>query len=193
MGCSQVQCWRVCCPAAHSSVRAENSWEPYAQMSFTLLHALDRLRCNGSVKTWCFSGHTSLNTASFKDHVHQHLIPSALQHLLPKGGWLHTESKNTEAVKFCERMHQLASSACTQQTMPMMPNSSLEQSKKQKQYLRKAAAVGAFEPTINSINNILAALSQEHEVLHQSILKPITTFVTDTLPVSPGCRRQAAK
>lgn len=161
-----------------------------------LEEGLRRLNTKETWKVWQFGGQEFFDAESFRTYVHEHHIKEDLLRLLPKDDPKGTVERPAEAA-LRQRMTDLLAQV----------QSSSRQAQEEQQGLGGQQCAGAGgrgrraprntpeqtaglvrDGNVEMISIMLDALEKEHEQLYQSLLRPITTFVIDMLPV--GGRQQ---
>lgn len=156
-----------------------------------LEEGLRRLSSKETWKIWQFDGQEFYDAESFRNHIHEHHIKEELLRLLPKDDPKGTERPAEAALR--QRMTDLLTQVQVnnRQAQDEQQGSGGQQGGSSGGRGRRAPRSNPEQTAglirdgnVEVISTMLEALEKEHEQLYQSLLKPITTFVIDLLPVS---------
>lgn len=152
---------------------------------------LRRLSSKETWKVWQFDGQEFYDAETFRNYVHEHHIKEELLRLLPKDDPKGTERPAEAALR--QRMTDLLTQVQVnnRQVQDEQQGPGVQQGGGSGGRGRRAPRSNPEQTAglirvgnVEMISTMLEALEKEHEQLYQSLLKPITTFVIDLLPVS---------
>lgn len=195
---------RACCPPCRPAFAAAEGAElvEYAvdmPLEDVLAEGLRRLNSQDTWKVWQFNGQEFYDAESFRSHItSQHVRPELL-HLLPKDDSKVPERPAEAALRqrMTDLLQQVQTSGRQAQEDQGAGVGTGEQRSSRGRRSQKTSQEQASslmrEANVEVISQMLEALEKEHDHLYQSLLRPITTFVCDLLPVRSGASLAATR
>lgn len=161
---------------------------PDTSLEEVLEEGLRRQRSKETWKVWQFDGQEFYDADSFRNYIHEHHVKEELLRLLPKDDPKGTVERPAEAAlrqRMTDLLNQVQlNNRQAQEDQQTGQQSSSSRGRRQPRSSPEQAAGLARDGNVEMISTMLQALEKEHDQLYQSLLRPITTFVIDLLPVS---------
>eukprot|EP00878_Enallax_costatus_P016312 GHUV01017110.1.p1 GENE.GHUV01017110.1~~GHUV01017110.1.p1 ORF type:complete len:287 (+),score=113.06 GHUV01017110.1:359-1219(+) len=152
-----------------------------------LEEGLRRLKTKETWKVWQFDDQEFYDAESFRNYIHEHHIKEDLLRLLPKDDPKGTVERPAEAAlrqRMTDLLNQVQLSNRQAQEEQQTGQQGGARGRRQPRSTPEQAAGLIRDGNVEMISTMLQALEKEHDQLYQSLLRPITTFVIDLLPVS---------